>query len=364
MVSLDTIPCKWRGGPRPNGRSLCLSPKVLAPAGVSAQTCAGCALRNHPLAAIVPPARTSPCLWLGGPTGKTAECGTCQGKTRLKLFHCQLHGNCTIDPKLHAPGARSCDGCGDYRPSGRPLSNPTRHLLYHCWPKAPAWRRNLDQLIRRIDLFNGRRVVAIASGRGTDPPGAVREVLKGHVHEFIEVQNDRRLREVKTFLPLWERVVTADPNHVTFFGHTKGAQYGRDPGSVTHRWADLMYEVCLDYWPLVAEALRHRPLVGAVKRVGAYFNGSRSQWHYPGSFHWFRNADVFAKPRWRNIDRQYWGIESWPSLHFRSEEAAALFLEGGAEQGWLYDPAVWASVIGQLTDWRKANERHLQPVPV
>lgn len=357
-MSLDVLACKWRGGAVAGGLSACYSPMAAFVGGVSVATCAGCKVRNHSFAESFPAARTSPCEWLGGPTGGTAECLTCGGKTRLKVFACALHGSCTTDPKRHAQGVQSCDGCGDYRPRGRPLENPTRHLLYHVYPVGPAWRRNLDQLVRRIDLFNGRRVVAIAVGRKTEPAQAVRDHLKGHVHEFVEVRNDPRLREVKTFVPLFERVATAGPNEVTFYAHTKGAQYGHDPGSVTHSWADLMYEVCLDYWPLVAEALRHRPLAGAIKKIGAGFGGSRSRWHYSGSFCWFRSADVFSKPGWRQIDRQFWGIESWPSLHFGVNEAAALFHEGPVSDLDLYRPDVWRGVAEQFASWKRANEKH------
>ena len=39
------------------------------------------------------------------------------------------------------------------RPFGRA---PRRNLIYHVWPvRGSTWRWNLDELKRRIDLFNG-----------------------------------------------------------------------------------------------------------------------------------------------------------------------------------------------------------------
>jgi len=36
------------------------------------------------------------CAHLGDPTGETRECESCNGRTRIKLFECAVHGSCTI----------------------------------------------------------------------------------------------------------------------------------------------------------------------------------------------------------------------------------------------------------------------------
>lgn len=49
----------------------------------------------------------------------------------------------------------------------RPASTITkRNLLYHVTPFASndIWLRNIRQLVKRIDLFNGRRLIAVATG--------------------------------------------------------------------------------------------------------------------------------------------------------------------------------------------------------
>ncbi len=278
------------------------------------------------------PAVGGACLHLGGDP-RVEECGSCteraQRRTALKVYPCAIHGECTLATRME--GVKGCcNECDDYAP--RPMSSVAgsiRNLLYHVYPRRGngVWQRNVGQLLRRIRLFNGRRVVAIATDGSTDPPEHVKDQFAGHVHEFIEARNNPSLREVGTFADLFSRVETTDPRAVTFYAQAKGVTRPVNDGVTVHPWADMLYETCLDYWPLVEATLRQFPMAGSMKKLGHGFEGSASSWHYSGAFFWFRNKDVTVR-NWRRIDNHWWGIESWPGIHFRPEEAGCLFHEG------------------------------------
>jgi hypothetical protein len=212
----------------------------------------------------------------------------------------------------------------------------TRHLLMHIWPRAtsPAWRRNVDQVLQRIDQFNGKRVVAIAYDRACVRPEEVQRLFAGHDIEFITVLNDPVLREVITMFPLWERVRTDDPTHITFYCHSKGVT--RQATDTVHRWTEIMYGTCLDRPDLVDAQMQQYPLTGTFKKLGPGFQGSRSQWHYSGTFYWINNAALLRRP-WQQIDRVWWGVESWPSLIFSHEQAGCLLYEASVPQLNLYN---------------------------
>src|SRR6185437_16303966 len=52
-----------------------------------------------------------PCIHQGAATGERRECPTCPGSTRLKLFACGAHGDCTTHKPL--AGVACCQDCPD-----------------------------------------------------------------------------------------------------------------------------------------------------------------------------------------------------------------------------------------------------------
>jgi hypothetical protein len=54
------------------------------------------------------------CKFIGDATGAVVECETCTGSTRIKLYQCELHEQCSIGKKL--PGVATCASCPDYKP--------------------------------------------------------------------------------------------------------------------------------------------------------------------------------------------------------------------------------------------------------
>ena len=301
--------------------------------------------------------RSGPCAHLLADTGELVECPSCSGKVQLKVFGCAVHGKCTRGRRAGALAC--CQGCADYREVNPFTGDPVRHLLYHVYPvKANGvWQRNVAQLLRRIRLFNGHRIVAIVTDGRTDPAQHVIDQFAGHVHEFITLRNEPKLREVQTFLPLFERLQTCDPNAVALWAHAKGVT--RPAGHPAHPWTETMHEVYLDYWPLVEQTLRQFPLAGAFKKHGQGWpaNVTRSDWHYSGSWFWFRCKDVFGLPDWRRIDQMWTGIEPWPSQHFKPGDAACLFHEGQVPAVNLYSADYLKKrMLPDYETWKRAHQ--------
>jgi len=260
------------------------------------------------------------------PTGQHNPCGKCH------THECEVHGTCTTGTPYD--GTACCAKCDDY---ARPW---TRHLLYFVYPvrDGGVWQSNIDKLKARLDLFNGRRIVAISTECNRFPladPDEVRDRLGADV-EYIEVpartvpsvgQRFRYLGEVAAFVPLWEKLQTyAGPGDCTFYAHAKGVTKPVNDGISVHRWGDLMYRANLDHWPDVAAMLERFPIVGAFKKIGPCF-GRRADFHYHGTFYWCRNADVFDR-NWRKVRQRYGGTELWPGRMFKESEAGSIFYGG------------------------------------
>ncbi len=274
------------------------------------------------------------------------------------LLNCKKHGDATSRFTACSGAARLCASCSDYstgpNASGPPIA--TRHLLYHIYPvRGPVWRLGVEQLRLRWPLFTGRKIVAVTTGAGLDPPQAVQDALPADA-ELLVVPNAPSLREVATWEPMWESVLaTAGGGDAVFYAHAKGVTRPFDPGNSCHWWSSLMYSVCLDHWPLVQSVLADYPIAGPFKKVGRGFTGSRSEWHYSGTFFWAKAGD-FRGRRWRDIERTWFGNESWPGIAYKPHEAGELFMSGEVPELDVYSPHTWATKIRPMfAEWLKAN---------
>ena len=132
---------------------------------------------------------------------------------------------------------------------------------------------------------------------------------------FIHVQNDARLRKAGTFIQLLETVKTDDPNEATFYAHAKGVSRARTVHAVEKKWAECMYHYCLDFPERVASALAHKAMYGVSFEL-------EKLWIYPGTFWWFHNATLFARPDWNVLSNPVtkegigWSVEAFPNRFF------------------------------------------------
>lgn len=237
----------------------------------------------------------------------------------------------------------------------------TRNLIYHVWPVANSdlWLWNLEQLLKRIELFNGRRVMAIVSDEESHDASTVKRRVAGHRFEFLEMPNHPRLREAGTFLRLLRRVKTCDPSAVTFYAHAKGVSRARTVHAVEKRWAECMYHHCLDYPERVMEALSRKAMYGVSFEL-------EKLWIYPGTFWWFHNASLFAKSDWHTLANPItkegvgWSVEAFPNRFFADDcerfYPPELRYPKDTQFG-LYDPRIWSddvrvASLNERAKWR------------
>lgn len=206
-------------------------------------------------------------------------------------------------------------------------SYPRRHLLYHVWPvKDSLWRWNVEQLLKRIELFNGKRVISVFIDERTESEEVVKDAFAGHGCEFLVRPNDPR-GETAAFPDLLKRVNSIDLNEVTFYGHAKGVKYGMRATAPLRKWVETLYRVNLDDWLAVKGQLDRYPMTGAFKMYGRFTTHRQlGDWHYSGTFFWFRNHAVFSRAS-IDVPDFYYGVEAWPGTLFPAEQTACIFMD-------------------------------------
>lgn len=228
-----------------------------------------------------------------------------------------------------------------------------RNLLMFIYPRVgDEWKRNIDLIKQRIHLFNGRRVFAVAVDNTTVWLNEVLAELKPLECEVMTFQNS--IGEVTAFSSLLESVESLDPDEITYYCHAKGVtKQETDSIQSIQRWTDAMHEVLLDGVDDVEEALTTHMFAGAFRSTGKQFANLQVpfyNWHYPGTFYWFRNCELFAQPNWNNVQQQYYGTEAWPGTQVPLSRGACLLTDGVPLAG-LYHAEQWQ------TRWQPALDR-------
>lgn len=222
-----------------------------------------------------------------------------------------------------------------------------RNLIYHIWPtrKSDAWKWNVRELLKRIDLFNGVRTIGVAVDASTATLAEVQaEFGDIRIDHWISRPNDPQAGEGGTFL---EMLATLPRDQsVTCYAHAKGVKYEAG-NTVPLKWADVLYRSTFDNWPMVFNALSHFPVVGTFKRYGHFKLPRNHCWHFSGTFFWFRNGETFNRPEWAHLQKSFYGcVEAWPANVYRPTEAACML---GDNAGNLYDPHEVAKHDRELT---------------
>ena len=231
-----------------------------------------------------------------------------------------------------------------------------RNLIMHVYPKAchPNWRRAVEHVRQRLDQFDGRRIVSVAYDTLTDTPDMVRDAFGDGEVEIQAIRNGP-LQEVESFPGLLEAVSGLDG--ATFYCHAKGCTHC-SPLAASHVWCDVMAEVCLDYPELVDCALSQYEICGAFRSRQPIMGPVSPEWHFAGTWYWFRNAALYAR-NWQKVDQFWSGIEPYPSQHFQPSEAGCMFHEASVPEMNLYAPRYWKRVvIPSFNRWRKENARY------
>lgn len=300
---------------------------------------------------------------------------------QVKIFPCAIHGECSLYRYCTHQKVKTCISCTDIakpeypdvenlvplpkvnqrrlapRPTDPPEpipvkwgKEPVRHMIYHIWPtkRSESWRRNVTELRKRIEMFNGLRIVGIAVDGDTATPEEVKAEFSGcRVDHWVIVDNDKKLGEGATFHKMMN-LLPRDENNITWYGHAKGTKYTEGQDGVVPRWTDMLYRTTLDHYSEVKKSLTQFPITGSMKRYGDFNKPNTWRWHYSGTFFWFRNADVFARPQWVRLVPFYGCVECWPSCVFKASEAGFLF---GNDVGLLYHEQEIAGLEEQLKTW-------------
>lgn len=238
----------------------------------------------------------------------------------------------------------------------QPRQIETLNLIYHLWPVASnnRWRWNVAQLLKRIEIFNGKKMVAISTGEGTDPVEDVQAAFAGHDVQFIVKPNSTELREANTFLELLDSVETDDQRQATFYAHAKGVT--RPSMLAEGMWADAMYHVCLDNPDRVKLALANKGMYGLSFEFDQPFT-------FPGTFWWFHNASLFSKPNWRTLENKVttegigWSVEAFPDRFFVNDWERVflpLVYPKGKNRNLIYNSEFW---LGQTLPLEHALSR-------
>lgn len=230
-----------------------------------------------------------------------------------------------------------------------------RNLLCHVYARREGqkWRRTVAHLLQRRGLFNGRRILTVATDETTDTTETVREAFAPLEAEIIEFHNCG-LQETVTFLSGMDMLASARPNEMTLRCHSKGCTH--PDGAASHLWADVMWATCCDFPQLIDCLLQDRAICGPFRSFGLWPFPEMHAWHFAGSFYWIRHDRTFNRD-WRRLMPTLWAVEGWPGI-FPREESACLFHDGdGAATQHLYSPQFWrANLVPEFEGWRERME--------
>lgn len=279
-------------------------------------------------------------------------CQTCSGLA-AELRHvreCDIFGKCTYGE--NAAKISHCSGCL-FRETSNSVTPSTRHLAYHVYPiKDSAWKSIVQRVVKELDSFNGSKVVSIAIDTRTVKPSEVIEVFGRKDVKYITILNDHT-GEVKSWKPLLTEILKNNSkNDITLYAHAKGVTRGDNP--YVKSWCDMLHEVNFQNIPLVERQLSMYPITGAFQKIGHGFSDGRSDWHYSGTFFWFRN-DVMSKRNWTDIGQYWGGVEAWVGRHFHPDEAGCLFHKMLSPNLSLYDGTyMTGTVIPKFREWQSS----------
>lgn len=235
-----------------------------------------------------------------------------------------------------------------------------RNLLFHLYPKRKTfWRWHIEQLVKFLPVWNGKRIVVVVLDDHTEPYADVLRELEPLDALVFFKPNDASLGEVKYFIPTLSLLESLDPEEATFYAHGKGVTRDGER-EVVRRWSKAMYDMNLAMPELIDRKLAVTPAVGAF-RVRIPHSGA--PWCFAGTFFWLQHAALFSR-NWRDIENGRWGVEGYPGRHFKFEESFSTtpdIMPHREMPNWLYGLSGGAGATdGHVVKWmewlRKEDE--------
>jgi hypothetical protein len=222
-----------------------------------------------------------------------------------------------------------------------------RNVLFYLLPlrnPANVWQWHVEQLRKYLPLFNGRRIVTIATQDGDGPlclesPAAVRAAFGADAAsiEFVERPNDPNRWEGPAFTNMLSLVENLSPDEASFYFHAKGVRRLRQ--AAIRPWCDALYRYNLGHFEDAMRALRRAKACGAIRRDGDPTQArQQGAWHFSGTAFWFRHDTLFSRDDWCELSEHSHAVEAYLSTRFAREECVCLADDDG---GYVYDPATW-----------------------
>lgn len=219
-----------------------------------------------------------------------------------------------------------------------------RNLIYYIYPvRNSIWEWNVRMLMEYIHVFNHKIIVYIAVDSSTDHPDTVKSAFDVPAKFFVG-PNDPKTGESRAFPSALSHVRSIDPDEITFYAHAKGVvRTKKRPLEAPNirAWVEAMYKLNLSYPEDIEKILRLYSTTGAFLREIPNHGGSN--WHFAGTFFWFRNYDIFRR-NWRYIALNYYGVEGWIGKHISKSRAFSLFDTPKNMYATQLDPAEYRSL--------------------
>lgn len=148
--------------------------------------------------------------------------------------------------------------------------------------------------------------------------------------EFIFTKNhNNNLYEINPFMrELLPRTFSLNEKEYTFYGHTKGvSKYNNDTANFSKLlWAYTMYNRNLENFDLIDSLLQTYSCCGTLKVDRVVPEFPYSQWHYSGTFFWFKNSSLYSG-RWTYCSQSLFGVEAYLGMHIDTTNAYCIGLE-------------------------------------
>lgn len=209
-----------------------------------------------------------------------------------------------------------------------------RNLIYYICPfkNNNEWRLNIREIVKYWDAFNNKKIVAVIQGQEFVDIKKIKEEFNDNNIEYIVMENDRRLGEVRPFKKMMKSVFSLDPCELTFYAHAKGVSPRYKNRTNRHCmkniriWRNAMYYYCLRDPEYIDRVLSDFSCCGCFKRI-QHVGQSPCQWHYAGTYFWFNNNKVFLNKNWDEVIGDRWAVEGYLGCKFPEGEAFCIFGE-------------------------------------
>ena len=250
-----------------------------------------------------------------------------------------------------------------------------RNLIFYILPlrhSLKVWQWHVEQLRKYLPLFNGRRIITIATpGENNrlaiEPAALVRAAFgedAGSI-EFLERPNDPEFWEAPAFREMLamiaesskfqvpdskpqasEHLEPGTPNlegvpEATFYFHAKGVR--RANQEAIRLWCQEIYRHNLGRIGAAMAALENAKACGIAKSpTNPGGIDTAGGWHFAGTGFWFRHDALFGGERWNTIHDHSHAVEAYLGTQFAPWEVACLAYDN---IGAVYSAATWQAAI-------------------